>query len=148
MRGICEICLESLKMFFESISCALRQIRNPERSGRGRRLLHVSLYMYIYQAALNGHATEINWLKMWVGAVGIQPLSPGAGVFPHLLIAYWWHSYGSKLTLEHSISFLTSPSQPGDEELSEVSASDQSCSRARHWSCENWSARCSCVSVE
>ncbi len=52
-------------------------------------------------------------LKVGEGAGGDRAAGPDASVFPHLLIAYWWDSYGSKLTLEDSISSLTSLSQPG-----------------------------------
>lgn len=54
----------------------------------------------------------IDW-KVGGGFHGDLAAGPGACVFLQLLIAYWWISYGCKLTLGHSISLLTSPSQPG-----------------------------------
>lgn len=90
--------------------CAPWQIRQLGGSRRDVRLFHESLELESTTEVLNGPAARTNWFTAGWGGVGFWLL---VSVFLHLLIAYWWNSYGSKLTSQHSISSLTRLSQPG-----------------------------------
>lgn len=103
---------DSLQMFPVEIwgSALQRQIRQLGRSRRDVRLFHDSPEFESIKEVLNGPAARTNWFTARWGGLGFCLL---VSVFLHLLIAYWWNSYGSKLTSQHSISSLTRLSQPG-----------------------------------
>lgn len=86
------------------------RMRRPGRSRGDVRLFRDSLGRESIREVLNGPAARTNWFTAPWAAVGFCLL---VSVFLHLLIAYWWNSYGSKLTSQHSISSLTRLSQPG-----------------------------------
>lgn len=58
------------------------------------------------------YGARIKWLMIELGGGGNLAAILVPLVLGDHIIAYWWDSYGSKWTPEHSISLLTSLSQP------------------------------------
>lgn len=105
----------TLKNLFRGCELRFEDLRSMTdkatgRVAQGRAAVSQSLELESTTEVLNGPAARTNWFTAGWGGVGFWLL---VSVFLHLLIAYWWNSYGSKLTSQHSISSLTRLSQPG-----------------------------------